>query len=84
MRTTLTLDDDVVAELDRLRRERRLGLKEAVNLALRHGLRELEVQAKRPTRDQFRTEPLSTGPSLVGRLDDVASVLAENEAGARP
>ncbi len=84
VRTTLTLDDDVVAELERLRQARRLGLKEAVNLALRHGLRDLERQVRHPPGERFRTEPLSTGPSLVGRLDDIASVLAESETGGRP
>jgi hypothetical protein len=37
MRTTLTLDDDVAAALERLRRSRRIGLKRLVNEALRRG-----------------------------------------------
>lgn len=36
----MTLDDDVAAAVDRLRRERRLGLSEAVNELVRAGLRE--------------------------------------------
>jgi hypothetical protein len=40
MRTTVTFDDDVAAALDRLRRERSLGLSEAVNELIRAGLRE--------------------------------------------
>jgi hypothetical protein len=38
MRTTLTLDDDVAAEVERLRREERLGLSEAVNKLARLGM----------------------------------------------
>ena len=38
MRTTVTLDDDVAAAIDRLRRERSLGLSEAVNALVRAGL----------------------------------------------
>ncbi len=37
MRTTITLDDDVVAELERLRREEGLGLSEAANALIRRG-----------------------------------------------
>lgn len=39
MRTTVDLDDDVAAALERLRRERSLGLSAAVNEVLRLGLR---------------------------------------------
>jgi hypothetical protein len=39
MRTTVNLDDDVAAAVDRLRRERSIGLSEAVNELARAGLR---------------------------------------------
>ncbi len=38
MRTTVTLDDDVTAAVDRLRRERSIGVSEAVNELVRAGL----------------------------------------------
>jgi Ribbon-helix-helix protein, copG family len=38
MRTTITLADDVAASLEKLRRERGLGLSEAVNDLVRAGL----------------------------------------------
>lgn len=38
MRTTITLADDVAAAVERLRRERSLGLSEAVNELVRSGL----------------------------------------------
>ena len=47
MRTTLTLDDDVAAALERLRRARDASLKDVVNEVLRGGLSEL---AARPPR----------------------------------
>jgi hypothetical protein len=38
MRTTVTLADDVAAAVDRLRRERSIGVSEAVNQLVRDGL----------------------------------------------
>lgn len=38
MRTTVTLDDDVAAAVERLRRERHLGLSKALNELVRAGL----------------------------------------------
>ena len=38
MRTTLRLDDDVLAAAERLRRERHIGLSEAVNELARVGM----------------------------------------------
>jgi len=43
----VTLDDDVSAAVDRLRRERAIGVSEAVNELVRAGLRE------RPSRQPF-------------------------------
>jgi len=55
MRTTITLDQDVEAAVDRLRKERSLGLSEAVNELARAGLK-----AKRPPR-KFRQQTHSMG-----------------------
>lgn len=74
MRTTLTLDDDVAALLARIRAERALTLKDAVNEALRRGLAQLEEPP--PARRERRTVPVDLGPCLVGSIDDVADVLA--------
>jgi hypothetical protein len=38
VRTTITLDPDVAALLERVRKARKLGLKDAINDALRRGL----------------------------------------------
>jgi Ribbon-helix-helix protein, copG family len=72
MRTTLTLDDDVAAELERLQRERRTSLKRIINDALREGLARLQAPGP-PTR--FHTRTVDLGPPLLGDLDDVAAAL---------
>jgi hypothetical protein len=74
MRTTLTLDPDVAALLEKLRRERNVGLKELVNEALREALSGTTEPPRR--RKRFRTEAVSLGRCLVGGLDDVTAALA--------
>ncbi len=39
MRTTVTFDNDVAAAIERLRRDRKLGMSETVNDLVRRGLR---------------------------------------------
>lgn len=80
MRTTLTIDDDIAAELDRLRRSREVGLKDLVNEALRRGLRDLAAAPKR--KKPFRTRPLRSGRLLLAGIDNIAELLAEAEGEA--
>jgi hypothetical protein len=77
MRTTLTLDEDVAAQLQRLRKSRQTGLKALVNEALRRGLRQMTTE-QRPA-PEYRTRVVSLGRCLVGSIDDVAEVLAVAE-----
>ncbi len=68
MRTTVTLDDDVAAAIERLRRSEGLGVSAAINALVRRGL----------TREQAAREPFVQRTSHGGaRLDvsDVAGVL---------
>ena len=78
MRTTLTLDPDVAAELDRLRREGEEGWKALVNEILRLGLRHRRSE-RDP--DRFRTDPVDLGAPRID-LDNVSEALAvaEDEA----
>ena len=78
MRTTVTLDDDVVAALTRRRRELKRSLKQEVNDLIRAGLVYVEEQdnADRP---RFRVKPLDVGELLVDNLDDISAVLATAE-----
>jgi metal-responsive CopG/Arc/MetJ family transcriptional regulator len=78
MRTTLTLNDDVVAALERLRKSRGASLKELVNEALRRGLKEMSVRPKR--REPFRTQAVALGHLRIGSIDNVADALAIAES----
>ncbi len=75
MRTTVKLDEDVAAAVQRLRRERGIGLSEAVNDLVRRGL------ARSPERHPFRQQ---TAPIEL-RIDvtDVAEALDRIEGSAR-
>ena len=75
MRTTITLEDDVAARLERLRKDRRF--KDLVNEALRAGLDQMEGEVREPT-GRYEIEPVEGQPVRTG-LDNVAEVLAEVE-----
>ena len=77
MRTTLTIDDDVAAVLERLRKSRDASLKQLVNEALRRGLREMNGRPKR--REEVRTRSVSLGRVLISGIDNVAEALAAAE-----
>jgi hypothetical protein len=72
MRTTITLADDVSAGVEQLRRERSLGLSEAVNELIRRGL------AARPERRRFRQVSHPVGLKI--DVTDVADALEVAEA----
>lgn len=72
MRTTLTLDDDVAAALERRRRELQHSLKQEVNDLIRAGLS--HVEQEQPKTPRFRVEPLPVGKLLIP-VDDVQAAL---------
>ena len=74
MRTTLTLEDDVAALLERVRKTRDMTLKDAVNEAMRRGLRQMSPAPGRA--EPYRTRSASLGRSLIGSLDDVSEALS--------
>jgi hypothetical protein len=74
MRTTITLDSDVAARLERLRAGRRF--KELVNDALRRGLDALEEGEDCVS--VYSLEPV-TGRPRRSDLDNVAELLAETD-----
>ena len=63
MRTTVSLDDDVAAAVDDLRRGRHIGLSEAVNELIRQGLRTPQERA-----------PFRPRSAAMGLRIDVANV----------
>jgi Ribbon-helix-helix protein, copG family len=77
MRTTLTLDDDVAAVLERLRRSRDASLKQLINEALRRGLREMSGRPKH--REPIRTRSVALGRVQIGGIDNVSEALAAAE-----
>lgn len=77
MRTTLTLDDDVVTLTQRVRDASGRSLKATINEALRLGLTGM-LKPAAPTR-RYHTPSVDLGRCLVGSLDDVAEVLANAE-----
>ncbi len=80
MRTTPTLDDDVAAASERLRRSREESLKVSVNDPLRRGLEQLD---KRLEQDHpFRTTAVARGHCRIGSVDSIADVLTLAEGDA--
>jgi hypothetical protein len=74
MRTTVTLDDDVAAAVARARRERGLGLSEALNELVRAGMVSAEVRAR------FRQRTVNLGAGIDVRDVAEALELAEGTA----
>jgi len=76
MRTTLSLDDDVAALLEKVRKAKDATFKEVVNEALREGLTRLSMPAEsRP----FHTQAVDLGNCYCPNLDNVWEVLDEVE-----
>jgi hypothetical protein len=70
MRTTVVLDEDVVAAIERLRRERSLGMSQALNELVRAGL------ATRPARTRFRQRTRRMGLRIdVSNIGEALEVL---------
>jgi hypothetical protein len=78
MRTTLTIDDDLAAELERLRRSRNIRFKALVNDTLRRGLRQVESPKKKSRRQPF-TKPVDLGQPLIDNVDCIGELLARLE-----
>ena len=81
MRTTLTLEADVVKGLERLRRERDMSMKEVVNQTLRAGLL-AQAQPGTP-RAAYRT-PTAVGRPRLPNVDNIADVIALVEGEPHP
>jgi len=74
MRTTLSLDDDVAALLERVRKASGAAKKDVVNAALREGLVKLSAPPAR--RRRFRTRAMDCGKCYLPNVDNIAEVLA--------
>lgn len=74
MRTTLTLDDDVAAALEQLRRASDASFKDLVNDTLRRGLK--DVGSLHKVREEFRTRTVALGRPRLASIDNISDVLA--------
>ena len=75
MRTTLTLEDDVAAELKKLSTERRESFKRTVNQVMRAGI--AAVRGKKPSgRSRYRLKPVSLGGARIPNLENIEEVIA--------
>jgi len=73
MRTTVTLADDVAAELDRMRHDRSIGVSEALNELARAGM----IRKKEP-RKKFVQQTYNLGEELID-VTNVAEALEQAE-----
>ena len=80
MRTTLTIESDVAARLEKLRKNQNRSLKGLVNELLRAGLDCLELHGKKARERQpaYRIKPV-TARARITNLDDIAEVLSVAE-----
>ncbi|MEJ5254091.1 MAG: ribbon-helix-helix protein, CopG family [Acidimicrobiales bacterium] len=70
MRTTVTFDDDTARAVEQLRRERGVGVSEAVNELIRRGL------VQRPQRAAFRQQTRRLGLTIdVSNVAEALEVL---------
>lgn len=76
MRTTITLDDDVLQEAKAVAAKSRLPFRQVINEALRAGLR---AAATTPDVVPFRTKPHKMGLKAGRNLDNIQELLAQIE-----
>jgi hypothetical protein len=77
MRTTLTIEDDVAAQIVQLQAKRSESLKALINQLLRRGLKDFATPSQ--PREPYRTRTVALGRCLVGNVDDIAEALAVAE-----
>lgn len=77
MRTTLTIDDDVAALLEQLRKAHNASLKGLINEALRRGLGDMTGRP-RPRRP-FQTGSVDLGRVRLASIDNITEALAVAE-----
>ena len=76
----MTLEDDVAAALERLRRTRNASFKDLINEALRRGLKDMSNRTKR--RERLRTRSVALGQLRIAGVDDIGEALAVAEGEA--
>ena len=82
MRTTLSLDDDIAADLQRIQAESGATWKQVVNDVIRAGVAAREAGGRKP-RPARRTKSVRLGRPAVGDISNVHDVLSLVEGDAR-
>jgi hypothetical protein len=82
MRTTLSLDDDVVADLHSIQKESGRTWKDVVNDVLRAGVRARHAEQRSPRRIR-RTKGVRLGAPKLGDISNVHETLALVEGDER-
>lgn len=72
-RTTLSLDDDVAARIEQVRRKSKTTFKAVVNQAIREGLDHMDQP--KPKRKRFETG-VNPSPCFFSNLDNIGEILA--------
>ena len=80
MRTTLTIEEDVAARLEKELKTRKTSFKALINDALRRGLDDMDRPAE--PRTPYVLHTVDLGECLVPNLDSVAEALAHGEGEA--
>jgi hypothetical protein len=78
MRTTITLDDDVAEQLAWFREERKMSLRDAVNVSLRKGLFVMLAEREKP-RKRFKSPVLNASSLLPDETVGTHDMLAYAE-----
>ncbi len=73
MRTTLTLEDDVAARLEQMRKRKNISTKKIVDISLRAGLDRLEENDSK-TASNYRLKSIKLGKKIPN-LDNISDVL---------
>ncbi|MES1156627.1 MAG: CopG family transcriptional regulator [Alphaproteobacteria bacterium] len=76
MRTTITLEDDVAVQIERLRKARDLGLKDIINEALRRGLKDMAAKPKKRAAYQSRVH--HGGKLLIPDVKDALDLMDQD------
>lgn len=78
MRTTLTLDDDIAVQIKQLREERKMSLRDAVNVSMRMGLN-LMINPAHSRKKTYKTPVFHATRVLLGGMTSTAEMLAVAE-----
>ena len=85
MRTTLTIETDIAAAIERLRKERDMSLKEVINQALRAGLSVIsQKDQKEQEEEPYVMQTFRCGKPAVQNIDKTWDIIEAYEDPYKP